>query len=99
MSAYFNYMNLIGLSLRDQIRCKRYPWSDMEGNRLETEIKPRAENKGLPEGHELHVVVEKRRQSILLRITDNETGKPVVDHTWDLTDEKVLKDRDPKYVE
>ncbi|HKL20937.1 MAG TPA: hypothetical protein VJ904_03980 [Tichowtungia sp.] len=99
MSAYFNYMNLIGLSLRDQIRCKRYPWNDMKGNRLETEFKPRAENKGLQIGHELHVVVEKRRESILLRITDTETGELVVDHTWDLTDEDVLEDRDPEYVE
>ena len=99
MSAYFNYMDLIGLSLRNQIRCKRYPWNDMDGNGLKTEFKPRAQNKGMPIGHELDVLVEKRKKSILLRITDIETGETVVDHTWDLTDERILEQRDPKYIE
>lgn len=99
MSEYFNYMDLIGLSLRKPVRCKRYPWRDMDGNKLETEFRPRAENKGMPIGHELHVLVEKTKKAILLRIKDTETGEYVVDHTWDLTDEKVLKNRDPKFVE
>jgi hypothetical protein len=99
MSAYFNYMDLIGLSLRDQIRCKRYPWNDMEGNSLETEFMPRAEHSGLPQGRELDVRVDKTKTSIALHIQDTETGQVVVDHTWDLTDEKVLENRDPKYVE
>ena len=99
MSEYFNHMDLIGLSLRDQVRCKRYPWNDMAGNDLEDEFLPRAENKGMPIGHELDVLVEKRKESLLLRITDTETGEAVVDHRWDLTDERVLEKRDPKYVE
>jgi hypothetical protein len=99
MSEYFDHMDLIGLSLRDQVRCKRYPWNDMEGNSLETEFKPRAENKGMPIGREFNVVVEKRKKSIRLRITDSETGDHVVDHTWDLSDRKIRKERDPEYVE
>jgi len=99
MSQYFNTMNLVALSLRDEVRCKRYPWNDMEGKTLESEFLPRAENKGLPEGRELHVLVEKRKTSILLRIQDVETGEHVVDHTWDLTDENVLEGREPKFVE
>jgi hypothetical protein len=99
MSEYFKHMDLIALSLRSEVRCKRYPWVDMEGNALESEFMPRAENKGLPEGHELHVLVEKRKESIRLRIKDVETGQYAVDHTWDLTDENVLKDRAPKFVE
>lgn len=99
MSDYFGRMDLIGLSLRDQIRCKRYPWNDMEGNDLEDEFLPRAENKGMKIGHELDVLVEKRKESILLRITDTTTGENVVDHIWDLSDERVLKNRNPKYIE
>jgi len=100
MDKYFNYMNLIGLSLRDEIRCKRYPWSDVERDvALSSEFLPRGENKGLETGHDLHVVVEKRRESILLRITDGQTGEHVVDHTWNLTDKAVLEGRDPKFVE
>jgi hypothetical protein len=100
MDKYFNYMNLISLSLRSMIHCKRYPWSDIvTEKKFETEFKPRAENKGMPVGKELHCLVEKRKTSILLRIGDGETGEYLVDHTWDLTDEKVLKDRDPRHVE
>lgn len=97
MDKYFNYMSLIGLSLRDPIRCRRYPWRDIDrGMELVSEFKPRAENKGFEIGHDLDVLVEKRNASLLLRITDRETGQDVVDHTWDLTDETVLKDR-PKF--
>jgi hypothetical protein len=50
-------------------------------------------------GHELDVLVEKRKESILLRITDTTIGEVVVDHSWDLTDERVLQKRDPQYIE
>ena len=100
MNKYFDYMDLIALSVRDQVRCKRYPWNDVTGNvELESEFLPRAEIKPMPIGRDYHVLVEKRKKSILLRITDVETGESIVDHTWDLTDEKVLKNRDPKFVE
>lgn len=100
MDKYFNYMDLIGLSLRDPVRCRRYPWSDIDRDlKLESEFLPRAENKGFEIGHDLDVIVEKRKASLLLRITDRATGQHVVDHTWDLTDEKVLKDRSQKFVE
>lgn len=100
MDKYFNYMNLIGLSLRDQIRCRRYPWNDMDRDiKLTSEFLPRAENKGFEIGHALDVVVEKRQASILLRITDRETDQYIVNHMWELTDEKVLADRAIPFVE
>ena len=100
MSKYFTYMDLIALSLRDEIRCKRYPWSDVKRNvELESEFLPRADKKGMEIGQELHVVVEKRKDSITLRITDVPTGEVAVDHAWDLTDERVLADREPRFVE
>ena len=100
MDKYFNYMNLIGLSLRDPIRCRRYPWSDVDQDlELASEILPRGENKGMEIGRDLQVVVEKRKASLLLRITDAEAGGHVVEHTWDLTDQKVLEGRELKFVE
>lgn len=100
MSEYFNHMNLIGLSLRNEVRCRRYPWSDVKRNvQLNNEFLPRAQCEKMPEGHEYNVVVEKRKKSIWLRITDAETGEVAVDHTWDLTDKKVLKNRNPEYIE
>jgi len=98
MSMYFKYMDLIGLSIRNQIRCKRYPWMDYEGNDLVDEFNPRGVNKGLPDGQPLDVVVEKREKSIMLQITDTVTGELIVDHTWDLTDEQVNEHRDPVYI-
>jgi len=98
MNMYFNYMDCIALSIRNEIRCKRYPWMDMQGNDLPDEFKPRGENKGLPDGHPLDVVVEKREKSILLRMTDTVTGETVVDHSWDLSDEQVNENRDPVYI-
>lgn len=99
MSAYFKYMDLIGFSIRDQIRCRRYPIEDSEERRIPNEFKPRGANDGLPIGHELQVVVEKREQSIRLSIKDVETGEYPVDHTWDLTDEAILENREPLHVE
>jgi hypothetical protein len=98
MSEYFNYMDLIALSIRDQIRCKRYPWNDSAGNDIEDEFRPRAENAGLLIGHELDVLVEKRKRSLYLKITDTETGEAVVDHTWDLGEKRVTDDHEPKFV-
>ena len=93
-------MDLIALSLRDQIRCKRYPWNDVERDLdLADEYLPRAEHKGMPAGRALHVLIEKRKASILLRITDAETGEHVVDHTWDLADEKILEGRSLKFID
>jgi len=100
MDKYFKYMDLIALSLRDEIRCKRYPWMDVERDvKLENEFLPRAENKGLEIGRKYDVLVEKRKKSIMLRITDVETGEHVVDHAWNLTDEQVLENRDTRFVE
>ena len=99
MSQYFKHMNLVSLSLRNQIRCKLYPTMNMTGDRIPCEFKPRGENKGLPIGRDFHVVVEKRKASISLRIRDAKTGEHAVDHTWDLSDETILNNREKKFVE
>ena len=51
------------------------------------------------EGRDYHCLVDKRRDSIRLRITDVQSGERLADHAWDLTDETILKDRDPRSVD
>jgi hypothetical protein len=99
MDKYFTYMDLIALSVRDEIRCRRYPWSDVTRKlQLESEFLPRGESKGMEIGQELHVSVEKRMHSIKLRVVEMKTGEVAVDHAWDLTDEKVLRNRTVKVI-
>lgn len=99
MSEYFKYMNLVSLSLRNTVRCKRYPVMDLEGQRMPSEFKPRAKNKGLEIGHELQVVIEKSKESIRLRIKDVETGQYAVDHSWDLSDKEIVENREVQFVD
>lgn len=97
MDKYYKYMNLVSLSLRDQIRCKRYPVVDLEDNSIPCESLPRGVNKGLPNGGEFKVVIEKRNKSISMQIKDAKTGEFVVDHKWDLSE--LTEKRSPKFVE
>lgn len=99
MSEYFNRMDLISLSVRDEIRCKRYPLSDPEGNKLEPEFLPRASYDGIAIGRDVRCQVDKRSESIRLLMTYVDTGERILDHTWDLTDERVNQGRDPEFVE
>lgn len=88
MATYFTYMNLISLSFRDTLRCKRYPYSDADGNRLRSrgEIRPRADYIGIIPGKTYRVVVEKKAESFRIQLFDSQTGESYVDNTWDLTD-------------
>jgi hypothetical protein len=100
MSDYFNYMDLMSISLRNGIRLRRYPTVNYETGERYPEsglIAPMVEHEGLPKGRELYFEVEKRRESLQLLIQDVETGKAIVDYTWSLED--VPGDRDPKYIE
>ena len=96
MDKYFRYMDLISLSLRNEIRCKRYPTTDLGGNRIPMEFTPRGTNKGMPNGCTYDVVIEKRKTSLSLQIVNSDTGDTPVHHTWDLT--QITEGRDPEYV-
>jgi hypothetical protein len=87
MDKYFNYMNLLSLSLRDEIRCKRYPWNDVERDMSyeDTLVEPMAPHAGLPDGKTYRLVVEKRKESCRLVIHEVDSGKEVIDFTWDLS--------------
>lgn len=93
MDKYFKNMNLISLSIRENIRCKRYPWFDQEGNQYAEGglIDPMVEYKEkIVPGKAYQIIVEKRSPMLSLRIIDAATGEATIDHTWDTTkiDEK-----------
>jgi hypothetical protein len=87
MDKYFNYMNLLSLSLRGEIRCKRYPWNDVERDMsyADTLVEPMAPHAGLPAGKTYLIMIEKRKTSCRLTIHEKESGKEVIDFTWDLS--------------
>jgi len=88
MSTYFDNMNLLSLSFRGEMRVKRYPWMDPElydGPR--GLIPPMVDYKGdgiLP-GKTYQVEVEKRAESLKLKLVEKESGRVMIDHTWDTT--------------
>jgi hypothetical protein len=87
MDKYFNYMNLLSLSLRREIRCKRYPWSDVDRDLKHDDVlvEPMAPHTGLPPGQAYRIMVEKREKSCRLVITEKDSGNTVIDYTWDLS--------------
>lgn len=100
MNKYFNNMNLISLSIRENVRCKRYPWFDREGNGYLRGglVEPMVEweHGGIVQGRFYQIVVEKRNPMISMKMTDTETGHAILDHTWDTSkiDEKI----EPKLI-
>ena len=86
MDKYFRNMNLISLSIRENVRCKRYPWFDREGNQHDGGglIEPMVEYKEkIVPGKTYRIEVEKRNPMLSYRIIDEETGEATIDHTWD----------------
>jgi hypothetical protein len=99
MDKYFNYMNLMSLSLRENIRCRRYPWRDIERG-LDYDdalVEPMVDHDGLPHGKTFRIVVEKRKTTCTLRIREVGSDTYTVDHTWDLSG--ASKDRRQPFVE
>ena len=99
MDKYFKYMNLLSLSLRRKIRCKRYPWYDV-GRGIKHDdilVKPMVGHDGLPTGKTFNLVVEKRKKSCTLRIREVGREAYTVDHAWDLSNPS--KDRKTPFVE
>lgn len=99
MDKYFNYMNLLSLSLRREIRCKRYPWNDLERDlsHEDTLVEPMVPHAGLEDGKRYRVEIEKRKTSCRLAIHEVETGRQVIDYTWDLSNPSP--ERRTPYVE
>jgi len=77
-------MDLISLSFRDELRCKRYPYGrdPIPGRGL---IAPMVDYPRISPGKTYQVEVEQRSESTRTMITDVTTGKVLLDHTWDTT--------------
>jgi hypothetical protein len=85
MSIYFTYMNLLSLSFRDELRCRRYPWRNekLEWYPNRGLIEPMVDSPPMIPGKTYEVLVESVGDSLRLRVVDQESGKPLAEHTWD----------------
>jgi hypothetical protein len=98
MDKYFENMNLISLSFRENLRCKRYPWKDPQGEWYpeKGEIRPFVDYIGMIPGKTYTVEVEKKAESVTLRLFDAETKEKYAEQTWDLT--KVPEGIEPRLI-
>jgi hypothetical protein len=86
MDKYFKNMNLISLSIRENVRCKRYPWFDKTGNLYAGGglIAPMKEYKEkITPGKTYRITLDKRKLMVAFKIIDIATGEATIDHTWD----------------
>ena len=95
MSLYYENMDLISLSFRNNLRCKRYPWKDPNGEWYPNKglIEPMVDYIGIIPGKKYSVELEKRNASVTLRLYDSETKERLTDFTWDTT--RVPEDLEP----
>jgi len=104
MGTYFTYMDLLSLSFRENLRCKRYPWRDEDLNWYSYDgprglIPPMVDynGDGIQRGKTYQVTVEKRSTSLKLRLVEKESGRVLIDHTWDTT--QIPEDIEPKQIQ
>ena len=93
MDKYYNTMNLLSISLRENIRCKRYPWNNVETGQPNPNIllPPMVDYETIVPHQSYHVVLEKRNPYLTLRLyrNDDKTTSEktcLVDTTWDQRD-------------
>jgi hypothetical protein len=92
MDLYFGKMNLTGVTFRDQIRLRQYPWMDDEGREYtDNLIGEMLDYDGIPVGKNYKVDLELRAETLRIRL--EEIGNPdnVLDRTFSRTD-----GRDPR---
>jgi hypothetical protein len=84
MGTYFTYMDLLSLSFRENLRCKRYPWQDenLEWYPGKGLIEPMVDYGKILPGKTYLVEVEKRAASLRLRLVEKEKGRIMIDHSW-----------------
>jgi hypothetical protein len=97
MDEYFNYMNLLSISLRENIRCKRYPWNDVEKHiAFDPLIPPMYDWHGLTPGKWFRFEIDKRLRSLTFTMYDADSGKCLTECTWDTS--KNTEGRLPRFV-
>lgn len=98
MSTYFTYMSLISLSFRENIRCKRYPLRDVNGEPMDGAVfKPYGEYGGVKPGTFYSVEVEKKNPMITIRLYETKTRTLVKEFSWDVS--KNPKEQMPRLIE
>ncbi|MFH4968323.1 hypothetical protein V8G61_08975 [Gaetbulibacter sp. M240] len=99
METYFTYMNLLSLSFRENMRCKRYPWKDenLEWYPGKGLIQPMVDYGKILPGKTYLVEVEKRTNSLRLRLFEKESQKLMIDQLWNTGN--ILMDNDLKRIE
>jgi hypothetical protein len=83
MSLYFDKMNLTGITFRNQLRLRRYPWSGDDGERYsDLKIGEFIDYDQFPTGKTYRVNVELRHETLSLRIEEVGNPQNVVDRTY-----------------
>ncbi len=99
MGIYFTYMDLLSLSFRENLRCKRYPWrnENLEWYPGRGLIEPMVDYGKILPGKTYLVEVEKRAASLQLRIVEKESRKLMIDHTWNT--DNIAKGIEPRQIQ
>ncbi|HAV13753.1 MAG TPA: hypothetical protein DCX06_09750 [Opitutae bacterium] len=99
MDKYFLNMDLISLSFRENLRCRRYPWKDPEGNWYPGRgiIEPMVDYEPMVPGKSYTVMIEKTAESVRLVLSGTKSGKIYADHTWNTS--QVSENREPKLIQ
>ena len=87
MSIYNKKMDLISLSFRKELRCKRYPRMDDTGKLYPRGglVEPMQDYAGIETGKTYHVEVEKRAGSATLVLYNAHKKAVLLEATWDTT--------------
>lgn len=88
MNLYFQKMNLTGVTFRDQIRLRRYPWMDAEGNSFDDNlIGEKIDYDQIPVGNTYKVDVELRTETLRIRLEEVGNPENVLDRTFNRIDD------------
>ncbi|NHE56540.1 hypothetical protein [Cyclobacterium plantarum] len=98
MGIYFTYMDLLSLSFRENLRCKRYPWQDenLEWYPGKGLIEPMVDYGKILPGKTYLVEVEKKAVSLRLRMIEKESNKIMIDHSWNT--DNIANGIEPKQI-
>ena len=98
MSLYYENMDLLSLSFRETLRCRRYPWLDSNGEWYPGRglIKPMGKYDGIMPGETYDVVVEKRGFSLTVRLFNSATKELLNQFAWDTS--KIAQGIEPRMI-
>ncbi len=99
MSTYYTNMDLLSISFREDLRLRRYPWTDKDSKSYPENglVEPKLDYPVMAPGDSYFVEVEKRNPNLTLRLYSHDREKPEVEHTWDTS--TVSENRDPPLIQ